>query len=409
MSDQPPYYALDNLVETIQIFLDAPPAGTPAHMITTLADAIRPAHQILPPHLFFHAVEQAQVAVLITDLAYNALYANPTFKRIITTKTGFLETIKQTLGDKWQQLRANQAKFIDQEIYFEPGGYHHPRWFICSGTWFQQRNPSSAKALQQDYFLLVAKEITHIKRQQEEVHINALRARLAEDELTEGMRETLAGAVHQLQVPINLISAALEMLKRRTQTYDSLCATLQETLDSVNQAVERLYQCIPIQDKTLNAVAPVNFHELIHQVLTISTKRLLAEGIMVDWKPTPVLPSMLGNVGRLRGMLKQLIDNSIESMKKNHSSRELRIFTSNDSDQINLIIEDTGSGIPKELRFKVFEPFFTTKKAEKHAGMGLAAVQDVVNLHAGTIHIDPDYTEGSRFIIQFPTAHHRKS
>jgi signal transduction histidine kinase len=74
---------------------------------------------------------------------------------------------------------------------------------------------------------------------------------------------------------------------------------------------------------------------------------------------------------------------------------------------IKVVIEDTGPGIPESLRFKIFEPFFTTKK--RRAGMGLATVQETVNLHAGTIHIDPHYTRGCRFIIEFSPAYHRKA
>jgi len=363
---------------------------------------------ILPSHLFSEAVEQAQVAIAITNHKLDLLYANPNFERVTgynstvskDESAQFLKTIKEAVGNRWEHLCAQGGQLSDQEVYFEPGGYHHPRWFIYSGTWFcQHDNNTLFGSHRKDYFLLIAKEITTIKRQQEELHKNALRAKLAEEELTEGIRETLAGALHQLQEPVNIISAALTMLKRRAnERHDPLSTTLQETLTSVNQAIEQLHQCIP--DKTFEPLLPVNLNELLHDILTISTQRLLAEGVVIDWKPKSVLPSWLGYVGRLRGMFKQLIDNSIDSMK-NHRLRELRIHTTCDSDLIKVIIEDTGTGIPDNLRFKVFEPFFTTK-AGKGIGMGLVTVQEVVNLHAGSIRLDSDYTEGTRFILQFP-------
>ncbi|MEN8218967.1 MAG: nitrogen fixation negative regulator NifL [Pseudomonadota bacterium] len=346
-----------------------------------------------PLYLFQEAVEQAQVAILISDLQDNILYSNSAVK----SPTIFFYTIKQSLKDKWELLRANKGKFTDQEIHFKPGGYQHPRWFICSGKWYPETD-------QQSYLLLIAKEITTLKRQQEEMHTNALRALLAEEELTEGMRETLAGAIHQLQLPINLISAALNLLKRRAKNKDSLCTALQQTLDSVNHAVEHMRQSVPISD---HSVAPVNLNELIRDILMISTQRLLAQGITVEWQPALVLPSILGYIKRLRSLFKQLIDNSIESMNDNQGPRELRIISTSDLEQINVIIEDTGKGIPNHLHFKIFEPFFTTKKTGKGAGMGLAAVQEIVNLHAGCIRIDPNYTQGSRFIIQFPTTHQK--
>jgi nitrogen fixation negative regulator NifL len=357
-----------------------------------MSNTIHPAPQI-PLYLFQEAVEQAQVAILISDLQDNILYSNSAVK----SPTNFLDTIKQTLKDKWEHLRANKGKFTDQEIHFKPGGYQHPRWFICSGKWYPETD-------QQSYLLLTAKEITTLKRQQEEMHTNTLRALLAEEELTEGMRETLAGAIHQLQLPINLISAALSLLKRRAKNKDTLCTALQQTLDSVNHAVGHLRQSLPISD---HPVAPVNLNELIRDILMISTQRLLAQGITVEWQPALVLPSILGHIKRLRSLFKQLIDNSIESMNDNQGPRELRIITTCDLEQINVIIEDTGKGIPDHLRFKIFEPFFTTKKTGKGAGMGLAAVQEIVNLHAGSIRIDPNYTQGSRFIIQFPTTHQK--
>ena len=352
----------------------------------------------LASDLFYKAIEQDYTAIFISDLKDNIVYANPSFKRISQSTSLFLDTLKQTLGEKWQTLRANQGQFIDQEFLFYPGGYHPPRSFLCSGKWLIEAD--------NQYFLLHAKELTILKRQQEEMHKNALRALLAEEELTEGMRETLAGAIHQLQVPINLISATLAMLKRRAnKTQEPLGDALEETLNSVNKAIEHLYQCMPDSDNHLDSVAPVNLNELIRDVLTISTKRLLTEGIMVDWKPALILPSVLGHIGRLRGMFKQLLDNSIESIKTKAGIRELRIITSRDDEMIKVIIEDTGSGIPEKLHFKIFEPFFSTKTGEKHTGMGLATVQDVVNQHAGTIRIDPNYTEGSRFILQFPIKH----
>ncbi len=334
--------------------------------------------QKIPPDLFYEATEQAHVAILIADLKDNILYTNPAFKRI--NPTVFLNLIKNQFNNK---------DFTEQEFCFKPNGYHLPRWFICNGTWHNE------------YFLLLAKEITTNKRQQEDMQLNALRALLAEEELTEAMRETLAGAIHQLQVPINLISAALSLLKRRGGQKEPLYKALQETLESVNHAVEHLHHCLPISE---NNIEPVNLNELIRDVLMISTQRLLAEGIIIDWKPALILPSVLGHVKRLRGMFKQLIDNSIDSMNNIQGQRELYIVTSSQSDLITVSIEDTGKGIPEDLHFKIFEPFFTTKKAGAGTGMGLAAVQDIVNMYAGTIRIDPNYTQGSRFIIQFPTS-----
>ena len=300
---------------------------------------------------------------------------------------------------------------IDKSLVRINNPYHYPRWFICSGTWFRETDTTGVAEIDKpDYLLLVAHDVTLFKRQQEEIRLNALRALLAEEELTEGLRETLAGAIHHLEAPMNLMGAALNRLKRRAEmsgTEDPLCLVLQETLTNSHEALNYLRQGMSFPDTQREMATPVNLNELIHEVLTIFTYRFLAEGIVIDWQPALVLPSLLGHAKRLRNMFKQLIDNAIAAMKSNRQQRELHILTRSDAEVVTVTLADTGVGIAEELRLKVFEPFFTTKRAEKRTGMGLTTVQEIVNLHAGTIYIDPDYTQGSRFILHFPLAHYR--
>jgi nitrogen fixation negative regulator NifL len=145
----------------------------------------------------------------------------------------------------------------------------------------------------------------------------------------------------------------------------------------------------------------------MRDTLSVLTEQLLSKGIVVDWQPALVLPSVLGQLKRLRNLFKQLLSNAIDSMSENRNkNRELHIITRHIEDMVTITVEDTGHGIPEHLRFRVFEPFFTTKK-RGGTGMGLATVQEIVNSHAGSIAIDPHYTHGCRIIVQFPTADQR--
>jgi len=543
MNPQPIQYTLfDNLLSAIRTFLAAPPAATPVHLITAFSEALQNLNVMLPPHLFYEAVECANIAISITDLEANVLYANPAFEQVTgyssteivgqnesilsnkTTSSVIYETMWKCLRQQqsWSGILSNQHKdghaylaevniapvldvnqqtlyylamhrdvtnlhrleqqvqhqknliesvvdsapvvmvlleetgnivlanqkykklaaefsatepitwllnaikaqlqekytphhnFTNVEVQFELGGREPAHWFACSGHWFTEIDNNTNGLLAEQshtYFLLVANDITALKRQQEEMRTNALRALLAEAELTEGMHEMLAGAIHQLAGPINLITAAISMLKRRAQSQgkeEPLCLALQETLEKSTQVLDELRQCIPNLDHPTEPVRLVNLNELLRDLLSISTQRLLAQGIVVNWQPALVLPAILGHVGRLRSMFKHLLDNAIEAMSDSRSHRELGIRTNGDAETVKFVIEDTGPGIPEALRFKVFEPFFTTKKLARKTGMGLAAVQEIVNCHEGTIHLDSTYMNGCRMIIQFPTAHYRK-
>ncbi|EIJ41250.1 nitrogen fixation negative regulator NifL [Beggiatoa alba B18LD] len=539
---------LNTLTDAIESFLNNPPEGTPTDILELFKHAVTNEDTALPPRLFFEAVEQAQVAISITDLDAKILYANPAFEQVtgyaleniigkkesalsdhktpslvyktlwgrlkqnkpwtgmlvnrrengerylaeviiapVLNKQGdaayylgmhrdmtdvyhleqkvksqkaliesvvdsapvviallndhekvvldnheykklvgdlrglepaklFLTALKDALGNEWKDLSSNDGSFEDQEVSLDMGGNRQPRWFVCAGTWFRERD-SSADAFfevrKESYFLLVAKEITELKHRQEEVRMNALRALLAEGEVIENMRETLTGAIHQFQGPINMIAAAVGMLERRSEakgSSDPLCDALKNALSAAEQAIDNLRQSTP--SLTNEAIVPVNLNELLRDVLTLSTSRLLANGIVVDWIPTPILPPMLGRVGRLRSLFKHLIDNALDAMQDNRGKlSELRVRTAaTEEGMLRIIVEDTGPGIPEHLRLKVFEPFFTTKgRAHRSAGLGLTAVQEVVNLHAGTIRIDPDYDSGCRFIVQFPSVRYREA
>lgn len=546
MSSQQAHLVLNNLAEAIATFLASPPVGTPTEVITAFGEAMLPGNSVLAPRLFYEAVEQAPIAISITDLTATILYVNPAFEQVTgytckeiagqnhailsdkhtppevytalwqqleaqktwtgvllnKTKTAdpylaevtitpvlntadevvyylgmhrdvtaehhlkqqvhsqkklietvvdsarviivlvdengqiildnheykklvgdlrgqepvkiFLKNIRDNIGQtQCDKLRLTEGSFMAQEVRIDLSGGHLPRWFACSGTWFRERDnriDAFFDDRKKSYLLLVANEVTEFKRQQEEVRLSALRTLLAEEKLIEGMRETLTASIHQFQVPLNLITAAVNMLERRPGSHylhDPLYDVLKQALDSGKQTLDNLRQHIPNVFEEANTM--MNLNELLRDVLTLSTQRLLAEGITVDWQPALVLPKVLGRICRLRSLFKQLIDNALDAMHENRCSiRELRITTIARDDAVIVTIADTGIGIPEHLRLKVFEPFFTTAPG-KRTGMGLASVQEIVNLHAGAIHIEPNYTEGCCFVVQLPIASSHKS
>lgn len=358
-------------------------------------------------------VDAAPVVIALLDANGRVVRDNMAYRRLTGELQGrepageFMRVIRETVGDVFADIKTDR-RFDDLEVAVDPGNKAEPRWFSCSLLWFRERDSSADaffEAHREPYLLLVASEITTLKRQQEDVRTNALRALLAEEELVQGMRETLAGAIYQLQGPVNMIHAAANMLSRRAEQGSenaALLAVLEQAIAAGREALETLQTCMPAQsDEPLESV---NVNQLLRDVLTVSTGRLLELGVVVDWMPTPVLPMIAGRPGRLRSMFKQLVDNALDAMASERGGeRELRIRTDTSPGAVSVVIEDTGPGIPEQLRHKIFQPFFTTKGGTgRRAGMGLAMVQDVVNQHAGTIEVDAGYQSGCRFLIHIP-------
>lgn len=358
-------------------------------------------------------VEGAPIALAVLDEREKVVVDNHEYKKLIgdlglqEPAARVLESLRTIMGDEFEAIRQKGGSFVEREVQFErcAGG---ARWFSCSGTWFVEEDASADsffESKRRPYMLLVMNDISALKRKQEEQRFNALRAVLAEGERVRSLRETLAGAIYQLQGPVNLIAAAANMVERRGPAHDpqALAGVLREALQAGQHALETLRGSMP---KELDeAVAPVNLNELLRDVLVILTERFLVAGITVDWKPAPVLAAIPGRPTELRNMFKQIIDNAIDAVVGARSQlREVRISTVAAEDAVSVFVEDSGPGIPEELRLKVFEPFFTTKPGGRSAGMGLTMVQDVVTSHGGMIEIDAHPAAGSRIHVRLPLA-----
>jgi protein-histidine pros-kinase len=82
--------------------------------------------------------------------------------------------------------------------------------------------------------------------------------------------------------------------------------------------------------------------------------------------------------------------------------RELSLTTRTQGNDIEVLIQDSGPGIPNDLQIKVFEPFFTTKPQGKHMGTGLAIAQQIVVDHGGTITIESQPPQGCTVHVLLP-------
>jgi nitrogen fixation negative regulator NifL len=295
--------------------------------------------------------------------------------------------------------------FLDREVRIDPPGGKPPRWFSCSGSRVRE-DDAAADAFfvgrGRDYLLLVAKEITGLRAQQEKARVAALQVVMAEEDRVAALRESLSAATFRLEGPLNMMNSVVAMLKRRSGETDPMVVALADAMASGQRALDELRAMTPAESQ--EAIGSVNINELLRDVLDLTTGNLLASGITVTWKPQAMLPTFSGYPNKLRSLFKALIDNSIEAMStRGWRERELVLLTRAKLGSIEIVIEDSGPGIPRAQQLKVFEPFFTTKRESKrHLGTGLATAQQVAADHGGTIEIDPAKMPGCRISVVLP-------
>lgn len=109
-----------------------------------------------------------------------------------------------------------------------------------------------------------------------------------------------------------------------------------------------------------------------------------------------------GQLGALNQILLNLTTNAVHAMKDGGTLSIQFGLSTDDDTKVRLVVEDTGSGIPAEIKRQVFQPFFTTKQAGEGTGIGLTVVKRLTEEHGGTIRVKTEVGKGTMFILDFP-------
>lgn len=360
-------------------------------------------------------LDAAPIVVLLVDAAGEVCLDNQEYKKLMSDLGGvepwtlLRDALRVQTGlDPMAMLEARRS-FQNVEICIERPGSAGPRWYACSGTPASEADASASRYfVQRDdvepRLLLLANDITARKREMERAHLEHLRARLAEQQMVHGMREALQAAIFQMQGPLNVIDAAGNMLRDGVGDPNRLGPMLRQIHASGTQALNTLKAALPDEPRESGSV--VNVNELLRQVLEIGTDRMLAAGIVVDWRPARMLPRISVQKDQLRALFKHLLDNAVQALEESDkTNRELHIETRDLDGLLQVEIRDNGRGFDPEQRFALFEPFFIGWRNRRgRAGMGLAMCQEIVNAHGGDIEIDPQPEGGCRVCLSLNAA-----
>ena len=361
-------------------------------------------------------VDAAPMVIAVLDVDDRVVLDNQEYKKL-QADLGMAEPAPMLMTSIRAGLEAEVAKprrssgyaFLDREVRLDLPGGKPPRWFSCSGSRVRE-DDSAADAFfnhaGRDYLLLVAKEITGLRTQQEKARVAAMQAAMAEEDRVSALRESLSAAAFRLEGPLNMMASVVGLQVRRNGEADPMTVALSNAMAAGRQALAELRAMIPAE--TREPSGSINVNELLRDVLDLTTVRLLAAGIRVSWKPQAMLPTLQGYPNKLRSLFKALIDNAIEAMNtRGWRERELSVVTRAQLGGIEIVITDSGPGIPAERQIKVFEPFYTTKReGNRHLGTGLAAAQQVAADHGGTIAIDRAQATGCRVRVMLPVKRH---
>jgi two-component system, NtrC family, nitrogen regulation sensor histidine kinase NtrY len=154
------------------------------------------------------------------------------------------------------------------------------------------------------------------------------------------------------------------------------------------------------------ALETSSLNEVIVNSLKLYDERL--NGIRLSQSLAPRLPAVMIDREQIKRALVNLIDNAAEAMADAEGDRRISVITREvpERESVELIVADTGPGIPPEDRERIFDPYFSTRK--RGTGLGLAIVSRIVAEHEGRIRVLENSPRGARFIVELPTAKGRE-
>ncbi|HZC34467.1 MAG TPA: HAMP domain-containing sensor histidine kinase [Chthoniobacterales bacterium] len=211
-----------------------------------------------------------------------------------------------------------------------------------------------------------------------------------------------ASILHDLRNPLSTIYAGAEMLM-----------TLHTTPNEVKRLAANMHRAAGRMRELLTDLTSLTYRHKstpeicdLREIIVAASERAAAATdnrrvqILLDVPEQIELPLARA---RMKLMFFNLITNALEAMP---GGGEVRIAATGNRDYVLVAIEDTGPGIPHEIRDKVFEPFVTAGK-ENGVGLGLAFFHQAVLDHGGDMWIEP--AAGARFVIRFPLNGHQGS
>lgn len=267
--------------------------------------------------------------------------------------------------------------------------------------------------------------------------LKGAQSQLVHSEKMASLGQLTAGIAHEINNPINFISSGMVSLKMSIEAmreiaeeytrldegddaedvlesvkelkdeheYDEIVDELDDLINDVNYGVQRTIEIVKglrvfsrlDEEEAKNA----NINENIDATLTLLRNKTKGK-IEITKHYDETMHDIECYPGQLNQVFMNILNNAVQAMPEDRKDAEVKIYTEELDNGVQIRIKDNGIGIPDEIKDRIWEPFFTTKEVGVGTGLGMSITYGIIEKHGGKIDLSSEVGKGTEFVITLP-------
>lgn len=232
-------------------------------------------------------------------------------------------------------------------------------------------------------------------------------AQLIQTEKVGALGTMTAGIAHELNNPMMGMLNFTQYCIKHTKNEDKRYAILKDTEREIKRCasiVKNLLTFSRIEKEGEEKLQKMSITTLFERVLRLLAYRIEKENISISQHVDERTPEIMMKVSNLQQVVLNLLGNALDAVRES-DKKEIRIGVRPDNGSVQMIVSDSGCGIPSEILPRIFDPFFTTKPTDKGTGLGLSVTRSIIKDHNGEITCKSEVGVGTEFILLLPIEH----